>query len=265
MLETTSLTPRARIRTRVRRDAKDASRVAVVVVTPTEDEGANQLLVHEGERRALTRALETYSGRHVVLSITDNQTSMVTHELKDGVLHARVHHMFLGAPASIQNALVRYIVDTDADAGWKVDLYIEQNTKTLNKRQVLRHDGRVHNLTAIYNEVNARYFEGRLSLKITWGRAYRARGPRKSMRLGSFNYHSGVIRVNPALDRKWVPRYVIALVVYHEMLHYEFAPKKGEKRRCLHSSAFQEREAQFKRYKQALAWEQKNLPRLLRS
>ena len=36
----------------------------------------------------------------VILSITDNRHSIITHRVQKGVLHVRVHHMFLDAPAA---------------------------------------------------------------------------------------------------------------------------------------------------------------------
>src|SRR5690349_9980973 len=59
---------------------------------------APQLYVHEGARQALERKLSVAcAGRAVNLSITDNRHAIISHSLKSGVLHARIHHMFLDA------------------------------------------------------------------------------------------------------------------------------------------------------------------------
>src|SRR5262245_16192451 len=73
-----------------------------------------QLFVHEGARQALERRLKAaFPGRPVVLSITDNRHSIISHSLKSGILHARIHHMFLDAPPRVIDALVRYVAKDD--------------------------------------------------------------------------------------------------------------------------------------------------------
>src|SRR5262245_55444940 len=73
-----------------------------------------QLFVHEGARQSLERRLKAACpGRPVVLSITDNRHSIISHSTKNGVLHARIHFMFLDAPPRIVDALVRYVAGDD--------------------------------------------------------------------------------------------------------------------------------------------------------
>ena len=68
-----------------------------------------RLFVHEGARQALERKLRVAFPGPVILSITDNRHSIITHRVQKGVLHARIHHMFLDAPAAVVDALVRYV------------------------------------------------------------------------------------------------------------------------------------------------------------
>src|SRR5690606_15290207 len=70
-----------------------------------------KLFVHEGARQSLERKLKASApqGRTVILSITDNRHSIVSHAVRHGVLHARIHHMFLDAPPRVVDALVRYV------------------------------------------------------------------------------------------------------------------------------------------------------------
>src|SRR6187402_470524 len=78
---------------------------------------APQLFVHEGARQSLERRLKAACpGRPVVLSITDNRQSIISHSLKGGVLRARIHHMFLDAPSRVMDALVRYVARDDRAA-----------------------------------------------------------------------------------------------------------------------------------------------------
>src|SRR6478609_304067 len=86
-----------------------------------------QIYVHEGARQALERRLTAAHPGPVMLAITDNRHSMITHKLANGVLKARIHHMFLGAPRGVQDALVRYVVRGERAASSMVGDFIEAN------------------------------------------------------------------------------------------------------------------------------------------
>src|SRR5258708_19051957 len=72
-----------------------------------------RLYVHEGARQALERKLRGAFPGPVILSITDNRHSIITHRVQKSILHARVHHMFLDAPTYVLEALVRYVTRGD--------------------------------------------------------------------------------------------------------------------------------------------------------
>ena len=113
----------------------------------------------------------------------------------------------------------------------------------------------------------------------------RSEGPRKTIRLGSYSDLERLIRIHPTLDRKWVPRYFVAYVVYHEMLHHMIPAARGSirlsrgggaslasasakgqaARRVLHPPEFIEREQMFRKYDRALEWEKRHIGRLLRT
>jgi hypothetical protein len=85
------------------------------------------------------------------------------------------------------------------------------------------------------------------------------------MRLGSYNESENVIRMHPALDQAFVPRYFVASVVFHEMLHeMHGAEEISEGRRAVHTPAFLADEQRFRDYARARAWENKHIKRLLR-
>ncbi len=95
-----------------------------------------------------------------------------------------------------------------------------------------------------------------INAAITWG----AKSPRWAVRkrtLGSYSERSNTIRINPVLDRKTVPRYYVAFVVYHEMLHAAIGLLLQGKRRSVHSREFRKRERLFKDYERAVAWERR--------
>ncbi len=248
---------------------------------------APQLFVHEGARQSLERRLKAACpGRPVVLSITDNRHSIISHSLKNNVLHARIHHMFLDAPPRVIDALVRYVARDDREASQIVGHYIEANGTRLARRRPraipLVARGQHHDLLSIFNDLNQRYFNGSCHALITWGRRTRRpnREPRRAIKLGSYSSLERLIRIHPVLDRAWVPRYFVAYVVYHEMLHHmipsargnarqassNIASAKGQiARRVLHPPEFLEREREFRNYERALEWERRHITRLLRA
>ena len=234
-----------------------------------------RLFVHEGARQALERKLTAAYPAPVNLSITDNRQSIISHSIEGGVLRVRIHHMFLDAPPSVLDSLVRYVTDADRDASVLVGHYIEANAGRLARRsrQVpLVTKGKHHDLFGIFQDVNDRYFDGTLNALITWGSAKRTRtpggrraNPRLTIKLGSYTAVDRLIRVHPSLDRTWVPRYFVAFVVYHEMLHHVMPATRGSGRRNLHPPEFVSREREFRYYERAIGWEKGHISRLLRS
>ncbi len=230
---------------------------------------APRLFVHEGARQALERRLRAAFPGPVILSITDNRHSIITHRVKRGVLHVRVHHMFLDAPAGVSEALVRYIVRGDRDASATLGDYIDANAARLARRSrsvPLVTKGKRHDLFAIFEKVNDRYFEGTVNALITWGKRPTSKAKkRRTIKLGSYSAVDRMIRVHPALDQKWVPRYFVAYIVYHEMLHHVIPGSRGLGRVNLHPPEFKEREREFRHFERSLAWEKRHISRLLRA
>lgn len=228
-----------------------------------------RLFVHEGARQALERRLEAASTGPVSLAITDNRHSIISHAWHGGMLRARVHHMFLDAPPKIQLALVRYVTEADREASLALGSYIEARSDRLAGRAKSRNlvtKGKTHDLLGLFNDINQRYFGGTINAVITWGsRVRRSSGSRTTIKLGSYDDNERLIRIHPSLDRPWVPRYFVAFIVFHEMLHHAIPSRRGEARRELHPPEFRAREATFRHYDRALVWERKNLARLLRS
>ena len=230
---------------------------------------APRLFVHEGARQSLERKLRVAFGGPVILSITDNRHSIITHRVKKGMLHARVHHMFLDAPAPVVDALVRYVTRGEREASSTLGDYIDDNGSRLAPRRrdaALTTRGKHHDLSEIFEKLGDRYFEGAINCFITWGKRPTTRAKkRRTIRLGSYSAVDRLIRVHPVLDQKWVPRYFVAYVVYHEMLHHVIPGSRGLGRVNLHPPEFKEREKEFRHLERSLAWEKRHVPRLLRS
>ena len=97
--------------------------------------------------------------------------------------------------------------------------------------------GRYHSLQEIYEEVNTTYFKNQVALRaLGWGR-------RKSWsRLGHFDVVHQTITISPVLDSPGVPRWVLAYLLYHEMLHSLFEIPNGLSPRRHHPPEFRRAE-----------------------
>jgi hypothetical protein len=128
----------------------------------------------------------------------------------------------------------------------------------------LRTEGEVHDLQALYDALNDRYFGGTVDARIGWGRGSKGTR-RRSIRMGAYYHDTATILIHPALDRAEVPRYFVELVVYHEMLHQAVPQQRTESgRRCIHSVEFRARERLFHDFERAREWESRHLALLLR-
>ena len=129
----------------------------------------------------------------------------------------------------------------------------------------LRDEGTHFNLRLIFDDLNQRYFRGRLrGYKVMWGRRRKHR-PREYFIFGTIQEEDRVIRINPALDQAFVPSWFLRYVLYHEMLH-SVVPEEAlpEGRRRVHTEEFNRRERKYPSYRRARRWEEENLSRFLR-
>ncbi|MGB6359905.1 MAG: hypothetical protein WBF30_14095, partial [Candidatus Acidiferrales bacterium] len=70
--------------------------------------------------------------------------------------------------------------------------------------------------------------------------------------LGIFDPALDQIAINAALDRPLVPEYVVAYVLYHEMLHRKHPIKLARCRLEAHSREFRAEEKKFRDYRRAM-------------
>jgi len=107
--------------------------------------------------------------------------------------------------------------------------------------------GRHHNLEPLFARLNDAYFNGALEPpRLGWSaRAWKSQ-------LGCFDPAVGQILLNRHLDKPSVPEYVVAYVLYHEMLHVKHPVKFERCRRKSHSSAFRKEEKRFADYDRAI-------------
>ena len=207
----------------------------------------------------------------VTVTLTDNRYTMISVRrlAREKRYEVRLHHMFADADPVITRALARYIAENDSEASRVLGDFIDQNSGHVRGRarrqpmQVIFTAGEHHDLREIYDEVNARYFENKIDAAITWGQRTGRPRRRNSIKMGSYSVEDRLIRIHRSLDRAFVPRFFVAWIVFHEMLHqvHDIRVKNG--RREFHSKEFLADEAMFEHYDEAKLWERRHLDALL--
>ncbi len=229
--------------------------------------GSPQLLVHEGVRQTLERRLSANLDERILLSITDNHRTIISSNRRGGLLRVRLHHMFLDADGAILRSLALYLKGDNGDASANVNDYIKQNEHQIRSRRrrrvAIRTSGDCHDLTDIFDELNQHWFSGSLDAKCTWGRRSPSSRKRHSIRLGTYCAEDRLIRIHPVLDQPWVPRFFVAFIMFHEMLHHALPALIRNGKRCFHTDEFRAYEQRFPYYEHAIRWERRNLHRLL--
>ena len=126
-------------------------------------------------------------------------------------------------------------------------LFEKKREKNLSKRSSISSSSH-HNLEAIYTRINLEYFQGKIEVPIKWFGS-RIRKPQSYFRFGSYNLRTHVVKIHRMLDHSQVPEYVVAFILYHEMLHHVLPPLRlSTGRRRIHHPAFVLREKQFREY-----------------
>lgn len=207
----------------------------------------------------------------VQVTLTDNRYTMISVRRipKEKRYEVRLHHMFADADPVITRALARYIADNDADASRVLGDFIDDNSGHVKGRSrrtpptLILTAGEFYDLREIYDELNARYFENKIDAAITWGARTGKPKRRNSIKMGSYSVEDRLIRIHRSLDRAFVPKFFVAWIVFHEMLHqvHDIRVKNG--RREFHSKEFLADEAHFEHYEESRLWERQHLDDIL--
>jgi hypothetical protein len=231
----------------------------------------------DAHRLKLLRRLNRFaSGRLSDLKLTDNRRTILTVRPADRArLELRIHHSFLEAPEDVLRAVADFVGSRKGSERAREALNLIREHFSRHKsatgrvrRTVLRSEGCALDLRELVDDLNRRYFEDRLAVAVTWGRAACGacrRGRGSSLQLGSYSYEDNLIRIHRVLDDPGVPRYVVEAVVHHELLHADMPPEIRNGRRFFHTPEFRQRERQFRMLGRANTWIQDHLPELLRA
>ncbi len=225
------------------------------------------------QAEALLDELTQRTGLTLHLRIHNNSSTMMSLRPAPNGASPRLglHHMFLTASEDVIDALAHWVKHpAPKPSGGILDRFIRERRHQIRprppKKPRLRTQGQRHDLASVFEDINQRHFSGAVEAHITWGR-WPSRKRRRSIRFGSYQPEQRLIRIHPALDRDFVPRYFIRYIVYHEMLHAHLGIGETDSgRRRIHPPSFKRVEEAYPDYAKAIAWmdNPKNLRRLLR-
>lgn len=216
----------------------------------------------------IEKRLAARMGTNVQIVYTDNTHTMISSRRgANGAMVIRLHHMFRTADNGVVGALFGYLKHRNRESSEVLSEFIRLNNNLIRRnprrlKPAIETSGRFHDLAKYYMSLNERYFGGKLDAAITWGNRARHRGY-NHIRLGSYSFENALIRVHPALDRKWVPRYYVESIIYHEMLHADFGVRSKNGRSQYHTDEFRLREGAFAYCRRAREWEKKHVRRLI--
>jgi len=205
------------------------------------------------------------------LTITDNRAVMISvqRDARRRLFTVRLHHLFLDTTDDLLRPLARYIAFGDRQSSRQLNLFIDQQQDLIRVPEPqqpslpIRTEGKVYDLRTLFDEINARYFDGALNADISWGRQVSAGRPRHSIKVGCYIVELNLIRIHPGLDRSWIPRFYIEWVIFHEMLHVVHPIPTVNGRRRFHTAEFARDEQRFEHHALATEWEHRNIAALL--
>ena len=185
-----------------------------------------------------------------------------TIRLRKDTAHVRISDVLTRAPRSVLEAAAAILLGRlyrrrppadllDTYRRFSYSRSIRQRLLVLRRRRARRTQhrpaGQHHDLAPLFDELNRRYFAGSLPRpRLGWSqRVWRSQ-------LGCFDPALNQIVLNRQLDHPRVPEYVVAYVLYHEMLHVKHPMRFERCRRTSHSHHFREEEKLFGQYRRAM-------------
>jgi predicted metal-dependent hydrolase len=185
-----------------------------------------------------------------------------TIRLREDTAHVRLSDLLEGAPRSVVEAAAAILLGRlyrRRPPREMLEMYRQFSYAPVTRRRILRlrqmrarraeHQpaGTHHDLSPLFDLLNERYFEGTLQKpRLIWSaRAWRTQ-------LGCFDPALNHIVLNRQLDGALVPEYVVAYVLYHEMLHQKLPVTFARCRRQSHSAEFRREERRFVDYQRAI-------------
>jgi len=178
-----------------------------------------------------------------------------TIRLRQGRLLVRLSDLLEGAPDSVVRAIAHILLakmyrkPIDREHAARYRRYVGSH-EVVSKAHLVRQmrgrkrlhspKGHAYDLDEIFEDLNRRFFHGLM------GRPRMSWSPSKTRRiLGHYDPAHNAIVISRIFDHPAIPRYAVAYIVYHEMLHLKHPVKLRGSRRCIHSAEFQAEERLF--------------------
>jgi hypothetical protein len=198
-------------------------------------------------QRKLPLHIELYATTHLYRSRIEQDGITITvnegfvgapHPVIKALVYAALHH-----PEKKHAAQVKAYGATDAFE--ENLLSLEMMTADLSTST----QGQYYDLAAVFDRVNAAYFDGVLSApRLTWNKTLTHR------KFGHYQFNTDTVMLSLSLDDAAVPPYVVEFVMYHELLHKHLGVKLINGRRYAHTTEFRNAERCFAQYEQAKAF-----------
>lgn len=210
-------------------------------------------------QKDLQRQLELGCGSKVQVKVNNNRSTMLSVRWEPDCTKVSLHWMFGEAPRNIMQNLACYVRQEQDDISTDVKAFIEDKLQKLDYSHELDTSklycqGHIYNLQKIYNQLNAEYFRTKLKLNITWfGKTFVKN--RNRLTFGLYHEPIKLIKIHRLLDSPSFPDYVVAYVIYHEMVHHvcpSYYDENGIHR--VHTKEFKEQELKFKYFDLAQKW-----------
>ena len=183
--------------------------------------------------------------------------------LEGGAITVRITDLLENAPAPVLEALAHILLGKlyrkPAAAQYEHRYRLYLNRRDMRKRiSTVRQErgrkvhlgaqGKVHNLEAIFEELNLEHFGGMMARPgLGWSHV------RSRTRLGHFDPSHNMIMISRIFDDPRAPRLALEYVMFHEMLHLHYPVDHSGSRRCVHTPEFKAHEKQFPKFKEARA------------
>lgn len=203
-------------------------------------------------------------GRPPQFTVEYHPYTDLTHtiRLREGMARVRISDALKAAPRAVVEAVAAILLGrlyrrrTPDDL---LEIYRRFCYAASTRRRILRQrerrarrvahapTGAHHDLAPLFDRLNEDYFGLALPRpSLSWsGRVWRSQ-------LGCFDPALNQIVISQQLDHPRVPEYVVAYVLYHEMLHQRHPMRFAGCRRESHSAEFRTEEKQFAHYRRAM-------------
>lgn len=224
-------------------------------------------------KQSFLKALELGLSSPAQIRFNQNKGTYLSVSYPEGKIRASIHELFLQAPKPVFDALVKYLNGNRRKQNFAIIrsfVYQQDQRKgstTAHKAFQTLQKGTFYDLEAILQEVQDWHFAHMpLDIFITWHTFSRKskKRKRKSMTFGEYHAQDRLIKINRLLDNPEVPRYFLAFVVYHEILHQLCPPHVDENGILrIHNPLFKEQEKRYLFYKEAMLWRKRYLQKFL--